>query len=91
MPISFRYASAENESRLACWFFQPKRATRLVPPASVTGTLITLPQIAPFVRRHCWSASWRSAFDGIASMNPSPSVLSDARSARMFSLAGARC
>src|SRR5262249_4008533 len=38
IPISFRYASDENESRLACWFFQPKRPTRLLPGASSTGT-----------------------------------------------------
>ena len=33
MPISLRYASAENDSRLACWFFQPKRPTRIALPA----------------------------------------------------------
>ena len=28
MPISLRYASAANDTRLACWFFQPNRPTR---------------------------------------------------------------
>ena len=28
MPISLRYASAANDSRLACWFFQPNRPMR---------------------------------------------------------------
>src|SRR5690348_9741479 len=27
IPISFKYASPENESRLACWFFHPNRPT----------------------------------------------------------------
>src|SRR5258708_2773175 len=38
IPISFRYASDENESRLACWFFHPNRPPRTAPLASSTGT-----------------------------------------------------
>src|SRR5262249_9209920 len=33
IPISFRYASLENDRRLACWFFQPKRPARALPGA----------------------------------------------------------
>src|SRR5262245_32222109 len=43
MPISLRYASAEKETRLACWFFQPKRPTRVRPGASRTGAWMIAP------------------------------------------------
>src|SRR5262245_30227716 len=36
-PVSFRYASDEKDSRLACWFFHPNRPTRLAPGDSSTG------------------------------------------------------
>src|ERR1700720_4810605 len=46
IPISLRKASAEKETRLACWFFQPKRPMRITPGASSTGTWMMAPAIA---------------------------------------------
>src|SRR5262245_18185452 len=48
IPISFRYASDENDSRLACWFFQPKRPTLVTLElfASRIGTSITVPRMS---------------------------------------------
>src|SRR5207244_5932053 len=43
IPTSFRYASDENDTRLACWFFHPNRPTRVAPFASSTGTEMTWP------------------------------------------------
>ena len=64
MPISLRYASIANDSRLACWFFQPNRAPRTTSPASVTGTWMNVPRCA---------AGWASemlfsALESIAAM-----------------------
>src|SRR4030095_15982461 len=46
MPISFKYSSPENESRVACCAFQPKRPTRRVLFASTTGTAVSVPLCA---------------------------------------------
>jgi hypothetical protein len=40
MPISFRYASAANDSRLPCWLFHPKRPIRVRPACSRIGTVM---------------------------------------------------
>src|SRR5262252_9206193 len=47
IPISFKYASPANDSRLAFWFFHPKRPARTDPGDSRTGTWISCPRIAP--------------------------------------------
>ena len=47
IPISFKYASPANASRLACWSFQPKRPMRSFPSLSGTSTLMACPQIFP--------------------------------------------
>src|SRR5436309_11266074 len=52
MPISFKYASLENESSEACWFFHPKRPTASAPLASSTGTRTVSPQMRPPVLEH---------------------------------------
>src|ERR1700687_3999171 len=39
IPISFRYASPANASKLACWSCQPKRPIRSLPSLSGTSTL----------------------------------------------------
>ena len=85
MPISFRYASLENESSEACWSFHPKRPTASAPLASNTATLTASPQMAPPVLAHCAEARLRSVWSDTDSMNPSPNVFEDMRGARMVS------
>ena len=81
MPISLLYASAENETRLACWLFQPKRPIRALPSPSRTGTSTAVPRIDA----GCASRMAVSVLLAIASMKPSPSVFSDRRNVRMSS------
>src|SRR5713226_2360925 len=85
MPISFKYASLENERSEACWSFQPKRPTASAPFASRTGTRTDSPQMRPPVVEHWDEARLRSVWSAMDSMNPSPSVLSEMRNARMVS------
>src|SRR5258708_5354882 len=85
MPISFKYASLENESSEACWFFHPKRPTASAPLASRTGTRTVSPQMRPPVFEHCEDARLRSVWSAMDSMKPSPRVLSDMRKARLVS------
>src|SRR5207247_627446 len=78
MPISFMYASAENESRLACWFFQPKRPPRTWLLDSATGTWMNCPRMP---------AGWLFVIAtrvllSMDSTKPSPRVLSDVRKVR---------
>src|SRR5258708_29922953 len=84
-PISFKYASLENERSEACWFFHPKRPTARAPLASRTGTRTVSPQMRPPVFEHCEDARLRSVWSAMDSMKPSPRVLSDMRKARMVS------
>ena len=81
IPISFRYASAANDSRLACWFFQPKRPPRTLPGASSTGTWMNWPRIWPLLCPGCALAIAIRVFELIASTKPSPSTLVDIREA----------
>src|SRR6266545_1708540 len=81
IPISLRYASPENEIKLACWFFHPKRATRSSLLASTTGTWMIVP----------WKpGGWlfrmaTSVLLAMHSTKPSPMVLRVVRKALMFS------
>src|SRR5438093_1153251 len=90
IPISFRYASEENDTRLACWFFHPNRPTRTAPLASSTGTWITWPAIRPPLCPGWALAIATIVFELIASTKPSPTVLSDVRNVRTFSPRGTR-
>src|SRR5437773_6666934 len=72
IPTSFRYASDENDNRLACWFFHPNRPTRTLPGASSTGIWITWPAICPLLWPGCALAMATKVFELIASTNPSP-------------------
>ncbi len=90
MPISFRYASPENDSTLACWSFQPNRPTPVIPGDSTTGTNSAWPWILPWVRRRWSLAIWSNVASETASTSPSPSRLSDARSVLIVSMSGAR-
>jgi len=66
-PISFRYASAEKESTLACSDFQPKRPMATVPGDSSTGTCIGVPQTPRSGWLHCQRAMASSNASGTAS------------------------
>src|SRR5215510_12017155 len=82
IPISFKYASAENDNRLACWSFQPKRPARVAPGCSKTATLITCPRMDD----GCCAAMLESVGLPIASTYPSPSTLCDDLNVNTFDL-----
>src|SRR5690348_12046231 len=69
-PISFKYASLENDTSEACWSFHPKRPTARAPLASRTGTRTDSPQIAPPVLLHCDEAILRIVWSAMDSMKP---------------------
>ena len=81
MPISLRYASAENDSRLRCWFFQPKRPTPMALLPSSAGTMTAVPRISA----GCASRSASSVSLATHSMKPLPSVLVEMRNVRTSS------